>query len=292
MVGHGTTRCFFVSDLHGRPNRYDALVREIERLRPGAVFIGGDLLSHALLHRVASGGAPDDFIGGFVAPRLRALKRALADRYPRVFVILGNDDPKADEAACVELAREGLWQYIHDSRADFGEYIVYGYANVPPTPFLNKDWERYDVSRYVPPGSVSPEEGWRTEEIAPNIVKYATIKDDIDRLAGAAPLDKAVFLFHTPPHETNLDRVAQDGRKFEGVPLDLHVGSIAVRRFIEARQPLLTLHGHIHESARLTGSWRDRIGRTHAFTAAHDGPELALVDFDLDQLEDAERRFV
>jgi Icc-related predicted phosphoesterase len=67
------------------------------------------------------------------------------------------------------------------------------------------------------------------------------------------------------------------------------VGSIAVRRFIEDRQPYLTLHGHIHESTRLTGSWRDRMGRTHMFSAAHDGPELALVRFDLDDLEGAER---
>jgi len=64
------------------------------------------------------------------------------------------------------------------------------------------------------------------------------------------------------------------------VPLDLHVGSIAIRRFIEERQPLLTLHGHIHESARLTGSWRAEIGRTTCLSAAHDGPELALVAFD------------
>lgn len=285
-------RCFFVSDLHGRPSRYDALVRAVEHERPDAVFIGGDLLPHAFLHRAASSGESDDFIGGFVAPRLRNLKATLADRYPRLFVILGNDDPKADEAACVELVREELWSYVHESRVEFRGHSVYGYANVPPTPFQCKDWERYDVSRYVPPGSLSPEEGWRSQDIAPNIVKYATIKDDIDRLAGDAPLENAIFLFHTPPFETHLDRVAHDGKMVEGVPLDLHVGSIAVRRFVEARQPLLTLHGHIHESARLTGSWRDRIGRTHMFSAAHDGPELALVHFDLDDLENAERRLI
>jgi Icc-related predicted phosphoesterase len=286
------TICLFVSDLHGRTNRYDALAGEIERTRPAAVFIGGDLLPHAFLHRTAESGEPDDFLGGFVAPRLRALKETLAERYPAIFVILGNDDPKADEAACLELAREGLWRYVHKSRVDFRGRPVYGYANVPPTPFQCKDWERYDVSRYVPPGSLSPEEGWRTREVAPNAVRYATIKDDIDRLVGREPLDEAIFLFHTPPHETKLDRVAHDGKKFDGVPLDLHVGSIAVRRFIENRQPLLTLHGHIHESARLTGSWRDRIGRTHMFTAAHDGPELALVRFDLDDLENAERLLI
>jgi Icc-related predicted phosphoesterase len=75
-------------------------------------------------------------------------------------------------------------------------------------------------------------------------------------------------------------------------PLDVHVGSIAIQRFIEDRQPLLTLHGHIHESPRLTGNWRQKIGRTHAFTAAHDGPELALVRFDLDDLDSATREFL
>jgi Icc-related predicted phosphoesterase len=73
----------------------------------------------------------------------------------------------------------------------------------------------------------------------------------------------------------------------DGVPLDLHVGSIAVQRFIESQQPLLTLHGHIHESSTLSGSWRDLIGRTHMFSAAWEGPELALVRFDPENLDDA-----
>ena len=76
------------------------------------------------------------------------------------------------------------------------------------------------------------------------------------------------------------------------MPLDVHVGSIAIRRFIEDRQPLVTLHGHVHESARLTGSWRDTIGRTHLFSAAHDGPELALVRFDLGDIASATRELI
>jgi Icc-related predicted phosphoesterase len=283
------TRCLFVSDLHARPGRYEKLFDAIERIEPAGVFIGGDLLPHAFLHRASDAAGPDDFISGFVAPPLRALKKKLADRYPALFVILGNDDPKADEVSCEEIAREGLWQYVHNKRADLHPYRVYGYACVPPTPFHCKDWEVYDVSRYVPPGCISPEEGWRAQEIAPNVVRYATIKEDIERLAGNDPLERAIFLFHTPPHDTALDRVGLDGKMIDGVPLDIHVGSIAVRRFIEARQPLLTLHGHVHESARLTGRWRDKIGRTHMFGAAHDGPELALVRFDPDDLENAER---
>jgi len=67
------------------------------------------------------------------------------------------------------------------------------------------------------------------------------------------------------------------------------VGSVAIRRFIAKHQPLLTLHGHIHESARITGAWRDRIDRTWMFSAAHDGPELCLVAFELSRLEQARR---
>jgi Icc-related predicted phosphoesterase len=70
------------------------------------------------------------------------------------------------------------------------------------------------------------------------------------------------------------------------------VGSIAVRRFIESRAPYLTLHGHVHESARLSGHWRQRIGRTWCLSAAHDGPELAVVRFDLEAPEAAERLLV
>jgi Icc-related predicted phosphoesterase len=282
------TRCFFVSDLHGRTARYEKLFRAIEGTPPAGVFIGGDILPHAL-HRSSGGPVSDDFIGGFIGPHLRELRKKLGGRYPRIFVILGNDDPRVEESECLALEREGLWSYIHEKRVELGEFIVYGYAYVPPTPFHLKDWERYDVSRYVPHGSCSPEEGWRSVEVAPNVTRYATIKEDLDRLAGEGPLDRAVFLFHTPPHDTALDRAPLDGKLFEGVPLDVNVGSIAVRRFIESHQPLLTLHGHIHESPRLTGSWREKLGTTEMFTAAHDGPELALVEFDLGDLASATR---
>ena len=174
----------------------------------------------------------------------------------------------------------GRWEYLHARHSVCEGVPVAGYACVPPTPFLLKDWERYDVSRYVDPGCVSPEEGWRSTSVAANDVKYGTIKEDLDRLAGEGAIDSSVWLFHAPPHDSALDRAALDGVMVNHAPLDVHVGSIAIRRFIEARQPIVTLHGHIHESARLTGRWRQRIGRTWAFSAAHDGPELALVRFD------------
>jgi Icc-related predicted phosphoesterase len=103
---------------------------------------------------------------------------------------------------------------------------------------------------------------------------------------------RAALLFQSPPYLTALDRAALDGRFVDHVPLDLHVGSIAIRRLIERHQPLLTLHGHVHESTRLTGRWRERIGRTHCFQAAHDGPELCVIRFDTADLESAARELI
>ena len=57
---------------------------------------------------------------------------------------------------------------------------------------------------------------------------------------------------HSPPFETKLDQIV--GRRF--------TGSRSIRRFIENTEPLLTLHGHIHEAPEISGSYLDRIGKT------------------------------
>jgi Icc-related predicted phosphoesterase len=281
--------CFFASDLHGRINRYEALFGAIQEDQPAGVFLGGDLLPSGFGSLAVGKGGYGDFLSEYLVPRFEDLRSTMGPAYPDVCLILGNDDPRIDEDGFLEIADGGLWHYAHNSEISFRGFRVFGYSFVPPTPFQLKDWERYDVSRFVPHGSVSPEEGRRTVEVSSQEARYTTIQEDLEVLVGEGSLDRAVFLFHTPPYETALDRAALDGKSVDHVPLDLHVGSIAVRRFIERRQPLVTLHGHIHESPRLTGSWKDRLGRTHLFSAAHDGPELALVRIDLECPEQATR---
>lgn len=284
--------CFFVSDLHGRISRYESLFVAIRAEHPAAVFIGGDILPSGSLIRAALDPAPDDFIAEYLASAFLTLRVELGPAAPDVFLILGNDDARIEEESVLETAARGCWQYAQGRRLAIGRHAVYGYACVPPTPFLLKDWERYDVSRYVDPGCVSPEDGYRTVAVSPDEAKWSTIQKDLARLAGNEDLSEAIFLFHSPPHDTPLDRAALDGQTVEGVPLDPHVGSIAIRRFLEERGPRVSLHGHIHESARLTGAWRTMVGRTHAFTAAHDGPELALVRFDPELPGEATRELV
>jgi Icc-related predicted phosphoesterase len=284
--------CLFTSDLHGKKEHYHKLFSAIRQAPPAAVFLGGDLFPAGGPLGLVLDPVHPDFLADFLLPGLTKLRDALGAAYPRLLVILGNDDGRREEPAVRLVEDQGIWEYVHDRRVELAGHPVFGYSFVPPTPFLLKDWERYDVSRFVDPGAVSPEEGLRSVPVPEDQARYATIQEDLGRLAGKQDLAPAVFLFHAPPYQTKLDRAALDGQSVEAAPLDLHVGSVAIRRFIETRQPLLTLHGHVHESARLTGDWRDRLGRTHCFSAAHDGPELAVVRFDLEDLSGARRELV
>ncbi|PIE32455.1 hypothetical protein CSA56_15280 [candidate division KSB3 bacterium] len=285
--------CFFVSDLHGHRERYHTLFELIEQKRPYAVLLGGDLLPSGMLDLISSGHSGDDFVDHVLVRGFLELQRQLGSSYPHVVVILGNDDARLEETALQQWGERGLWHYVHNRRFTLDEYTIFGYSYVPPTPFLLKDWERYDVSRFVDPGCVAPEEGYHSLEIPDRYKQWATIQEDLASLIPPdRDLQKTLLLFHAPPYHTKLDRAALDGKMIDAVPLDVHIGSIAIRRFIEQRQPYVTLHGHVHESARMTGAWQEHIGRTHCFSAAHDGPELAVVRFDIECPAHAQRELI
>ena len=64
---------------------------------------------------------------------------------------------------------------------------------------------------------------------------------------------RAVFMIHVPPHDSGLDTAPLLDENLRptvsaGDVLRGPVGSTAVRRVIETYQPLLAVHGHIHES--------------------------------------------
>jgi Icc-related predicted phosphoesterase len=254
--------------------------------------MGGDLLPSGLASLTSLESAQEGFIQSFLIPEFKELRNKMEEDYPAIFIILGNDDGRHDESILIEESKTGIWEYLHNHKISLNQYSIYGYSFVPPTPFLLKDWERYDVSRYVDPGAVSPEEGWRSIPVSDYDKKYMTIRDDLSQLVGDDDLTNAIFLFHSPPHDTKLDLADIADRSIDAAPLDPHLGSIAIRRFIETRRPLITLHGHIHESPRLSGDWKDKIGRTSMFSAAHDGPELALIYFNPDFPDKSYRRLL
>jgi Icc-related predicted phosphoesterase len=86
---------------------------------------------------------------------------------------------------------------------------------------------------------------------------------------------------HSPPFGTRLDLI-QGGKS---------AGSRSIKTFIEKNQPLLTLHGHIHESPELSGAYMDRIGETLSINPGQfiwtnrDVPKLHAVTFEIENVE-------
>jgi Icc-related predicted phosphoesterase len=92
-------------------------------------------------------------------------------------------------------------------------------------------------------------------------------------------VENSIFNFHAPPYGTKLDlapKLSKDLRveMVMGMPEFIHVGSKAVKKLEEEFQPLLGLHGHIHES-----SATDRVGKTLCFNPGSEYGEAILRGF-------------
>jgi Icc-related predicted phosphoesterase len=233
----------------------------------------------------------EEFIETTIFSQMKKIQSS-CDKKIRFFVIMGNDDPRMYEYLFIKADVAGFLDYIHQKTILYKKQYITGYSFIPPTPFPLKDWERYDLSRYVDVGAVSPEQGKRTVDVPLDEITYSTIADDLEILSKQSPVRKTIYLFHSPPYQSCLDRADLYGTKVDHAPIDVHVGSIAIQRFIHVHQPLLTLHGHVHESAHITGKWKEKIDGTYLFSAAHHGPELAVVRFDTRHLSDATRELV
>ena len=75
-------------------------------------------------------------------------------------------------------------------------------------------------------------------------------------------MSRCIFNVHVPPHGTVLDQCPKLDKELQvvyemGNPVQMHAGSTTVLKTIERCQPLLGLHGHIHE-----GRGNIKIGRT------------------------------
>jgi Icc-related predicted phosphoesterase len=286
MIKKDFMKALITSDLHGSQRKYKFLFDKIRLFQPEAVFIGGDLTGFAA--KLNTYTSIKNFYRDYLELELEKLKFDLEKNYPEIFIIMGNDDPINQEDELERLSELGLIRYVNERIVQFKGYFVAGYSYVPPTPFMNKDWEKYDVSQFVDVGCVSPEAGFRSIPVDVHDLRFNTIKRDLNKMFYKLDLSNMICLFHSPPYQTNLDRAALDGIMVNHAPMDVHVGSIAIKEFIVNKSPYITLHGHIHESTRITGKWKEKIGDTICLQGAYEHNQNAIILFDLENPEDAE----
>ena len=164
-----------------------------------------------------------------------------------VFIMPGNDDYSFIVSVLEKAEINGILKFIHNRVHKLGSRFIAGYSFINPTPFMFKEWEK-------------------TED---------ELKTDLLVLCSKSNTRKMIFSVHAPPFNTKLD-VLYDGT---------HVGSVAVREFLEQKQPYLGLHGHIHESPDVSGDFKDTIGKTLVLNPGSKTP----VVFDLNNLKKIER---
>jgi uncharacterized protein len=158
----------------------------------------------------------------------------------RVMFMLGNDDPPA----LAKLLDTAPWGENDEGRViwldDDHEMISWGFSN--PTP-----WDSY------------------REQSEPDL------KTSLQKMAvGLAHPERAVVNAHVPPYDTQLDEAPvldanHQVQQVLGQVKMAPVGSTAVREFLLETQPLLGLHGHIHEASGIR-----RLGRTIAINPGSD----------------------
>ena len=243
-------RWIFTSDLHGYAPFYEALVAATAVHRPSIVILGGDLGPHA--------GPPEQrkfWTGPF---RDHAARVREASPGVRLFILMGNDDWAVNHDV-FEDGDPALWSVLHDRVHELGEaeggLALAGLSWVPITPFGIKDWERFDTADSPPgmrlDGFRSTPAGLEPFEFDP-AARGATIEDALADLGRRTDPARTVYVVHSPPWGTACDRIHGG----------MHVGSQALRAFLERTQPPLSLSGHIHEGPAVSGRFHDVIGRT------------------------------
>lgn len=256
-------KLIFTSDLHGNKSLYERLAKKSSEKDIDAVVIGGDLCPRGGSTLKETVSMQNDFLKRFMIPLFSKLDKD-------VFLIMGNDDFRINEPILKDNNINKI-RYINKKAVEINKkFNIAGYGFVNPTPFRLKDWEKDEGVESVTPAPIFP------EEIRTAGKEGGTVKEDLEKLKLLSNPKNTIYTIHAPPFDTKLDMI--DG--------NTHVGSRAIRQFIEKEQPYLTLHGHIHESPRMSGSWKDKIGKTICINVGSSYPrdKLNCVIIDLENL--------
>ena len=248
----------FSADLHGNEGQYLKLFRYATECSIPLIVLGGDLSPKTPDKRNPA--AQRGFFVDFLFKQTRSFPG-------KVFLILGNDDYKQNLPFLKEQAPLYNFEVIDKPRVCQG-FTFAGYSYVPYTPFLWKDWERRDLKTDTLDAlrpdvrTVGKMDFTMPYDIRSHYFDHS-IEEDLENLIKDIPQDNLILITHAPPFDTVCDQMNDGGQKRS-------IGSVGVRRIIEKYQPLLTLHGHIHDSAENAGAYQQHIKKTVCATVSND----------------------
>ncbi len=277
-----------LSDLHGIKIRFQKARHLVESERITHVLLAGDL---------AASLDPDGQRQN-VKENFELLIRARTS--PMIFAIPGNDDWTVVEKTLREFP--DIIVPLDKAFPFVDELVVVGYPFVPITPFFIKDYEKWDDDR-VPRIPKDPKE--REESLIHHRINVEgnrshgmeiyefrfdpddradNIAADLKRVASLSDPRSTLYLFHAPPKGFHDFGISGEGR--------VHIGSRAVRHFIEKHEPWLTIHGHSHEAVNImNGESTFTLGRSIGISVGPGNDPSILEGVLLDPVSRKCRRF-
>ncbi|TVY99131.1 metallophosphoesterase [Trebonia kvetii] len=279
-------RIYFATDIHGSEVCWRKFLNAGRFYHADVLILGGDVTGKAVVPVVAAAGGyrVRQFAGDRVLSAAETADmetrimdmgfypyRTTDDELDEIW-----DDPAAVHRVFLSVMRETLerWLYIAEERLSgtgIRLYAMTGNDDPPELQGMLRDstvlTETEDRLLDIGEGVSMVSYGYsnRTPWHTPRELDDDELERRLEKLAAQVRRpERAIFNFHVPPARTAIDKApALDGSLkpvVKGGTVQMQsVGSEGVRRVLERYEPMLGLHGHIHESRGAV-----RLGRTLA----------------------------
>jgi uncharacterized protein len=293
------TKIFFATDIHGSDVCLRKFLNAGKFYGVDAVVMGGDITGKMIVPVVEE--SPDQYAAHIFGRKrvvdstgLPELNKFIADAgfYPHPMtpdeVAELRDDPAGVDQLFQKLMTATMNRWIdmaEDRLGGTGIEVIFAPGNDDPM-FVDDLLSGSDVvvnpdSRVVelPGGFPMISVGYsnRTPWDSPRELDEDDLRKVIDEeVAKLEDPRRAIFNLHVPPKNTPIDQAMELDAEFRpvvkgGSPVIAGVGSSAVRDAITTYQPMMSLHGHIHESRG-----EARIGKTVALNPGSEYSEGVL----------------
>lgn len=276
-AGGVSNTAVYTTDLHGSAPHYKEALDLAVKNRARWIFIGGDITAHD------TSDYQRDQISDQIIPQLYKFHEA----HPNIeiYIMMGNNDWAVNMDLLEAAADEEILRLLHKKKYKLAgtDKFVAGYCCVDITPFDRKDWDRWDDRNICRLGArldgylSAPE--WQRVSLDDDRKSGDTIAAGLKKLGRRTKPARTIYVMHAPPANCGLD-VTRFGE---------HVGSQAMRAFIEKRQPYLTLCGHVHESPVVSdkegnkGRWAEIINGAFVVNPGQHKDKLHAVVFDVNE---------
>ena len=242
----------YACDIHGDTNKYEKLFKTAQKEDIKYMVLGGDLLPKRGIRVIIQ----PEFIRDFFEDYFKRLK----ENNIKCILIPGNDDLEKFDIEINELCEKYSNIYnIDNKKLDIEDVSFIGLSKVLDHPFGSKNRVLIEKNLKMQPQlsqdiyinrdteviTISEWERYRET----NIDK---MEDILSSLPVVDKSRKTIYVLHNPPYGIGLD-VCGNG---------LQVGSKAITSFLEESNSYMSLHGHIHESPKISGLWYNKLGKT------------------------------